>query len=182
MAEAKNKNIEREYIIPLRREWIRVPYYERSGRAIKAIKKFIAKHMKILDRDVEKVKIDVYFNNELWFKGRANPPAKVKVKAKKEGDIVKVEFAEIPQYVRFLKAKHTKLSKKGEKKDSKIEVKEIPQHAHPEEKTQEQKKDEVEKEKSVEELNIKQAEQQAKTQKHTTKVKETPIQRMALKK
>ncbi len=182
MAEAKTQKLEREYIIPLRREWIRVPQYKRTARAVKAIKKFIAKHMKVADRDVDNVKLDVYFNNELWFRGRASPPAKVKVKATKEGEIVKVEFVEVPQYVKFLKAKHNKFHKRAEKSQQpKAPPVEKKEDKTTEEKAQE-KKAEVEKEKSVEELNIKQAEQQAKTQKHTTKVKEVPIQRMALKK
>src|SRR3989338_9112388 len=96
----KTDKLEREYIIPLRREWLKVPMYERTGRAIKAIKKFIAKNMKVIDRDVSKVKLDVYFNNEIWFRGRANPPSKIKVKAVKEGDIVKVGLADIPEHIK----------------------------------------------------------------------------------
>lgn len=175
-----DNQLTREYIIPLRRVWIRVPEYERSGKAVKAIKQFIAKHMKVADRDINKVKLDVYFNNEVWFRGRANPPAKVKVKAVKEGDIVKVTFAETPKYVEFLQKKHNKFRKKAEKKDLPAQ----PQQSERKEevKTEEQKKDEVEKGKSVEQQNIKQAEQQAKADKHVAPVKEPKIQRMALKK
>src|SRR3989344_4832699 len=115
MAETQIKTLTREYVIPLRRFWLNVPHYERTGKAIKVIKKFIAKHMKIAERDIDKVKLDIYLNNELWFKGRANPPAKVKVKATKEGEIVKVTFVEIPEHVKFLKARHEKIHKKSEK-------------------------------------------------------------------
>jgi large subunit ribosomal protein L31e len=175
-----DKILEREYVIPLRRAWQRVPAYERSGRAIKAIKIFIAKHMKVPERDTDKVKLDVYFNNEIWFRGRANPPAKVKVKAKKEGDLVHVTFVHVPEHVKFLKAKHEKRHKKSEKKSS---ISEKPAEQPKEEtKTEEQKTDEKEKEKAVEEMNIKQAEQQAKAQKHISKVKAPEIHRMALKK
>jgi hypothetical protein len=38
---AEVKTTQREYVIPLRRECLKVPYYERTARAIKAIKKFI---------------------------------------------------------------------------------------------------------------------------------------------
>lgn len=176
---AETKTLEREYVIPLRRYWLRVPEYRRTGKAVKAIKKFIAKHMKVPERDVSKVKLDIYFNNELWFRGRANPPSKVKVKAVKEGDFVKVDFVEIPEHVKFLKTKHSKLYKKAEKK---IEPEQKREGVKPAEKTEAQKKDEKEKEKAVEELNIKHAEAQAKAQKHITKVKEPKIQRMALKK
>ncbi len=183
MAE-QTKTLEREYVIPLRREWLNVPQYERSGKAIKTIKKFIAKHMKIPDRDVEKVKLDVYFNNEIWFKGRANPPSKVKVKAMKENDIVKVSFSEIPDYVKFLKARHEKMLKKAEEKVIEKPAEEVKPEEIREvkEKTDQEVQEEKEKGMSVEELNIKQAEAEQKTQKHITKIKEPKIQRMALKK
>ena len=179
MAEQKTPKLEREYTIPLRRFWVNVPHYERTGNAIKTIKKFIAKHMKVADRDIKNVKLDVHFNNELWFRGRASPPAKVKVKAVKEGDIVKVDFIEVPQYVKFNKAKLEKRHAAAEKeakpsKPAKEEKKE--------EKTEEQKKDESEKGKAVAEQNTQVAEQQAKTQKHLTKAKEESYHRMALKK
>ncbi len=179
---AETKILEREYVIPLRRAWLQAPLYERSGKAIKAIKKFIAKHMKIPDRDTANVKLDIYFNNDLWFRGRANPPARIKVKARKEGDIVQVSFADTPQYVKFLKAKHEKIFKKIEK-PAETKTPEV-QEAKPvtPEKTEEEKREEKEKEKAVAEQGIKQAEAQAKVQKHLTKVKEPKIQRMALKK
>lgn len=180
MAETKKENkLEREYVIPLRRAWINVPAYERTGKAIKAIKKFVAKHMKVVDRNVKNVKLDVYLNNELWFRGRANPPSRVKVKVIKEGDIVQVKFAETPQHVNFLKLKNAKFHKKVEDKKP---VAPKAAEAKAEEKTVEQKTDEKEKEKAGELQSIKQAEQQVKAEKHTTKVKEQKINRMALKK
>src|SRR3989338_2570152 len=84
MVEEKAKTIERIYTIPLRREFLKVPQYRRAGRAAKAVKQFIAKHMKVPERDVDKVKMDIYLNNELWFRGKANPPSRIKVKEKKE--------------------------------------------------------------------------------------------------
>lgn len=176
MAETK-QILEREYVIPLRRAWLRVPYYERTGKAIKAIKIFVAKHMKVTNRDTDKVKLDVYFNNNLWFKGRANPPSKVKVKVRKEGELVHVTFVETPEYVKFLKAKHDKMHKKSDKK---VEPKEEPKEAPA--KTEEQKKDEKEKETAVAQQAIKDADMAAKADKHTTPVKTPKINRMALKK
>lgn len=178
MAEKKeSKKLEREYIIPLRKKFLKAPRYDRSRKAVKAIKQFIAKHMKVEDRDLKKVKLDKYLNNEIWSRGMKKPPAKVKVKAIKEDGIVKVDFVEVPQKVKFARAKHEKLHKAPEKS------KETPKaEEKPEEKTEEEKKDEVEKEKAVEEQNIKQAEIQEKAQKHTIKAKEPGIQRKALKK
>ena len=182
MADTKTQSFEREYIIPLRRVWLRVPKYERTGKSIKAIKQFIAKHMKVPERDLDKVKLDVYFNNDLWFRGRAHPPAKIKVKAIKEGDIVKVTFAETPKYVSFLKNRHDRLKKKAE---GKIEVEKQaikPEEVKKEEgKTEEQKVAEEEKEKAGEQQQLKHAEQQQKAQKHMTKVKEPKIQRNPLR-
>jgi ribosomal protein L31E len=167
------QKIEREFIVPLRRAWLRAPNYKRTYKAIKAIKQFVAKHMKVPERDVSKVKLDVYFNNDLWFRGRKHPPSKVKIKARKEEEIVYVTFAEEPQYVKFIKAKQSKIHKPAEEKPA----------PKSEEKQEEKPKEEVavEQEKKVEEKE-KEAELQAKAQKHVTKVKEPKIQRMALKK
>ncbi|MEI6731131.1 MAG: 50S ribosomal protein L31e [archaeon] len=174
---ADNKPLEREYIINLRRQLLLVPIYERSGRAIKAIKKFIARHMKVPERDLSKVRLDVRFNNEVWYRGRASPPTKVKVKATREGDIVRVTFADTPAHVKFDIAKH---ERRHQKSDSK---KEVPKEQPKEEKTAEQKKDEEEKGKSTAEANVKIAESASKAQKHTTKVdKAQHPQRMALQK
>jgi large subunit ribosomal protein L31e len=175
MAETKSPKLEREYTIPLRKAWIKVPFYERTGKAIKEIKIFLAKHMKVEDRDVKKVKIDIYSNNELWYKGRANPPSKVTVKAVKENGIVKVELAELPAHVKFLKAKHAKVHVKPvEKKEVKEEKKE---------ETPAEKEAESEKEKSVAEAGLKEAKAQHKADKHITKSEKVEHpHRMALQK
>jgi large subunit ribosomal protein L31e len=182
MADTKSPALEREYIVPLRRHWLNVPQYERTGKAVKALKQFIAKHMKVTDRNPDLVKIDVYFNNELWFRGRTNPPAKVKVRARKEGDLVHVSFVETPQHIAFLQAKHARRHTKAEKKAPTPETK-PDAIAQAEQKTEEQKTEEKEKEKSVADIKMKEAEQHAKAHKHATKIsKAQHPQRMALKK
>ncbi len=179
MAEVKSS--EREYTIPLRRVWLKAPEYERGRKAIKAIKEFIAKHMKVPDRNIDKVKLDIYLNNELWFRGRRHPPAKVKVRVVKENDLVKVGFAEIPEYVRFSKAKIDKIHKKEKKKEeAKPEKKdEAKVETKP---SEEEKKEEKEKEIAVAEQHAKEAKLDAKAQKHLSKKKEESYHRMALKK
>jgi large subunit ribosomal protein L31e len=171
------KILERVYTIPLRRAWVNVPEYKRSRKAIMAIKIFIARHMKVTDRDLDKVKLDIYLNNDVWHKGKASPPSKVKVRAVKEGEIVKVSLFETPQRIKFLKLRHLKMHKKVEDKlaSKPAESKDA------KEKTLDQKKDENEKEKAVEQQNIKQADAQAKADKHITSPKEQKIHRMALK-
>src|SRR3989304_10170013 len=126
---------EREYVIPLRKAFLKVPGYRRAGKAARAIKIFIAKHMKVPERDIGKVKVDMYLNNEVWYRGKTNPPSKIKVKAIREGDIVKVEFVESPEHIKFLKAKHEKFHKPEEKKkeekkeEAKAEAKTEPEKA-----------------------------------------------------
>lgn len=175
MAETKTQKLEREYIIPLRNEWLKVPAYRRSGRAIKEIKRFIAKHMKVSDRDVDKVKLDIYLNNEVLSRGKTKPPAKIKVKAVKENDLVTVHLAEPSAHVNFLKAKNERRHKPSEapkKAPKKEEVKE----------ETEKKIEEKEKELSVAEQNEKIAESDVKAKKHTIKAKEESYHRLALKK
>ncbi len=185
MVEEKAKTIERIYTIPLRREFLKVPQYRRAGRAAKAVKQFIAKHMKVPERDVDKVKMDIYLNNELWFRGKANPPSRIKVKAKKEGDIVRVELVEIPEQAKFHKIKHEKFHKAEEKKEEKKpevkeKVKEKAEEKKELEKKEEHKKDEKEKEKSVEKEQIKEAKKEKLASKHITKVKEAEIKRTSM--
>jgi len=180
MAEKKQEaktELEREYTIPLRREWRKVANYRRAGRAAKAIKKFIARHMKVPERDTTKVKLDIYLNQELWFRGRKKPPAKIKVKAKKEGELVKVELVEMHPSIKFAKARHEKrhLAVKIPEK-----AKEIP--AEKKEEGEEKKTEETEKEMAVAETRAKEAKQKVKAQKHLSKVKGETHHRMALHK
>ncbi len=176
MAETKTVT-EREYIIPLRREWMKVANYKRGRRSVMTIKSFIAKHMRVVDRDLDKVKLDKYLNNEIWFRGARSPPSKIKVRAIKEGDIVRVQLAEMPAIVKFAKAREERLHKKIDKK--KVEVK---TEEKKDERTEEEKKEEVAKEKSVQDAQTKALDTAAKTQKHVTKAKGESFHRMALKK
>lgn len=115
MAEVKTKTnkIEREYVIPLREKVRVVPRYKKTNKAVKTVKEFLVKHMRIYDRDLKKIKIDRFLNEYLWFRGIRSPPHKVKVKAIKEGDIVKVELAEMPDKLKFKKAREEKREKKA---------------------------------------------------------------------
>ena len=183
----KTESKEREYVIPLRKEWRKVANYRRTGRAVKAIKQFIARHMKVPERDLSKVKLDIYLNQEVWFRGRKKPPAKIKVKVVKEGDIVKVTLAEIPTIWKFEKLKHLKRHSPIQKAaPTEAKTPEKPEEK-PEEKTEEsgvaeeKKREEKEKSMSVAEQKSKQAKVDAKQQKQR-KTKEIPIHRKALKK
>ena len=196
---AKNKTIpvEREYIINLRREIMKVPRYRRTPKAIKAIKQFIAKHMRVPDRDLKKVKIDKWLNQEMWFRGIQNPLTKIKVKAKKEEENIIVSLAEIPEKIKFQIAREEKSKQAAEKvkekkKQEKTEA-EKPEEKKPEESKGKMKREETvgvlreekEKEEAVKEAEIKQADLKAKEQKHVQKIKPAKterIQRKALQK
>jgi ribosomal protein L31E len=172
--ETKKTDLQREYVIPLRRAFLKAPQHDRMRIAIREIRRFLVRHMKLYDRDTRNVKIDMFFNNNLWFRGRKSPPSKVKVKATKVGNVVRVDFVDMPEYVKFHKAK-------VERRNKKVDVAEKPEVK--EEKTSEEKKEEKEKEQSVAQANEKLAESQAKAQKHIIKPEKTQHpQRMALQK
>lgn len=168
--------LEREYIIPLRKDWLKAPEYKRVRKSVKTIRKFIARHMKIEERDESKVKINKWLNHELWFRGIKHPPAKIKVKARKYADKVEVELSEIPEKVRWLINKEAKLlaSKKEEKKPEKKEEKKEP----------EKEEDKKEKVAATKEAGLQLTREQSHQHKHETlahKDKTTP-HRMALQK
>ncbi len=63
-----------------------VPRTKRSPRAIKAIKEYVSKHMRV---DEEDVWIHPTVNEMIWERGIQNPPSKIRVKALKleEGEV-----------------------------------------------------------------------------------------------
>jgi len=74
--------LERTYIIPLRREWLRVPKYRRAKRAVHAVQNFLKRHMKA--KDLENVKLGRFLNEAIWARGINNPPHKIKVNVNKD--------------------------------------------------------------------------------------------------
>lgn len=179
--------IKREYIIPLRKEWLKVPVYKRANKAVKAIKEFMVRHMKVYDRDLRNIKIDILLNNELRFKGIRHPPAKIKVLAIKNSEgTVDVKLAEIPKYVEYQIARNAKkeaeraekLSGKTTEKKKEIEeeTKAKVEEEGKEHKEDEEKKAEKEKETASKEAILKDEKMKAKQAKHISKTRrETPI-------
>jgi len=180
--EAEPKIIlEREYIVPLRRGWLKVPKYKRANKAVKTLKEFIARHMKIYDRDLRKIKLDIILNNEIRFRGMKKPLNKVRIKAKKfDNDIVRVELVEVPKHVKFARLREEKKLAKLEQK-SKVEEKKEEKKEEKEEKPAETQETKEKKEASKEE-SLMQAKQQGKEMKHVAKDKNIHIQRKALQK
>jgi large subunit ribosomal protein L31e len=193
MAEKKEtkssdeKKEEREYIIPLRKSWAKVPRYKRANKAVKSIKEFLARHMKVRDRDLNKIKLDTYINELIWERGIRKPPVKIKVKAFREGEIIRAELSELPEKFRFKKEKLEKREKKAaetaKEKVKKPEEKEKEEET--EEAKEEKKKEEEEKEKAVEESMKNLGKEAARKSKHMAKIKTKKSKhqrRMALQK
>lgn len=114
-------NIERTYTIPLRREWLKSVKYKRAKKAVRAIKDFLVRHMKV---EAENIKIEKYLNLIVWSHGIRNPPSRVKVNVTKDDKgIVRAEMVGAP----VEKKKEDKKAKPGEKKPEAPEKKaEVP--------------------------------------------------------
>ncbi|MBW2980596.1 60S ribosomal protein L31 [Candidatus Woesearchaeota archaeon] len=109
--------MERIYVVPLRKEWLKVPRWKRAKKAVKALKEFAAKHMK-----AETVMLGKYVNKELWKHGIKNPPYKVKVNCSKDDKgVVAVELVGAP--VEKKEEKKAKKVAKTETKKSEEEIK-----------------------------------------------------------
>jgi large subunit ribosomal protein L31e len=111
----KKVELDRIYVVPLRKGYLKVPQYKRAKKAVKTLKEFLAKHMRVENRDLDKVKVDMYLNNEIWFRGIKKPLNKVKVHAKKIDGIVYAELAEVPEIVKFKMQKDAKRKTKVDK-------------------------------------------------------------------
>ena len=194
MAEEKPKKIimEREYIVPLRREWLKVAEFKRANKAVKALKQFLVQHMKVYDRDLRKIRVDILLNNEIRFRGMRKPPASIKVKAiKYEDGFVDAKLVNIPKHIEFQIAREAKrkleslkTEKAEEKKETgKEEIKKGQEAEKKEGKIDEKAKEIKEKEASSKEAEMKLEKESAKLEKHTTQThqKAPIIQRKALK-
>lgn len=167
--------LEREYVVPLRKGFLKVPEYKRAAKAVKTLKEFIARHMKIYDRDLRRVKIDVLLNNEIRFRGMKKPPAKIRVKAQKfDVGIVKVFLVDIPSHIKFERLREEKKKEKVKKK-----VKEKEKSKKVEEKKEETEDTKAKEEASKEETQ-KLAKEAKKAEKHTSKEKKTVVHRKAM--
>ena len=127
--------MERTYIIPLRKEWLKAPMYRRTSRAVKATRAFLQRHMKI-----ERVKLGRFLNMHLWTNGNKNPPHKIEVSAEvmkdDKGDYVYAEVAGVAKEAlkpvveekkKEEKIEEVKESKKGEEEKEKQKVlREVP--------------------------------------------------------
>lgn len=127
-------DILRQLTIPLRRELLKVPKYDRTKKAVRATRNFLQKHMKSTD-----ILIGDSLNKELHKGGMKNPPTRVKVKVYKYQDKLMADTINAP----------FKEAKVEEKKGTAEKVKGLIKKDKPEEKTiltKEQPKEETKKE------------------------------------
>lgn len=185
MAEKKKQKTEHEYVIPLREKIRPAPRYKKTNKALKTIKEFVARHMKVYDRDLDKIKVDKYVNEFIWARGIKNPPHSVRVKAKKDSEgIVRVELVNYPDKLKYKKLREEKLKKEAlEKVESKKSLKEKMQETIKGRKGKEEisedknadgiddKSEIKEKEETSKAAEEKLEEDMAKKEKHTTKAK-----------
>ncbi|MDD1679904.1 MAG: 50S ribosomal protein L31e [Methanomicrobiales archaeon] len=83
------KLTEQIYVVPLRVVGS-VPRWKRGNRAIKEIRKYLARHMKSED-----IKLDQSINEMVWSRGIEKPPSKIRIRAMKfEDGQVQAELAE----------------------------------------------------------------------------------------
>ena len=73
---------ERVYMVPLREAW-RTPRPYRAPRAIRILREFISRHMK-----VEDVRLSQELNSFIWSRGIEKPPRRVRVRVGKDKDNV----------------------------------------------------------------------------------------------
>jgi large subunit ribosomal protein L31e len=173
--------LEREYIVPLREEWLKVAKHKRANKAMKALKQFLVKHMKIYDRDLRKIKVDQVLNNEMRFRGMKKPLSRVKVKAQKfDDDTVRVYLVDVPDHVKFARIREEKIKEKIEKKVK--EDKKTEEKVEKKTETAEEKADAHEKEETSKDETMKIAKEQAKEQKHVSKIENPKTREAAHKK
>jgi len=93
MAEKESeKEIERIYVIPLRKAKIGRSSLA-APRAVKQVRSFLTKHMKV---DSDDVWIDDSLNKELWSQGKFKIPSKIRVRAVKfEDGVVEATIPEL---------------------------------------------------------------------------------------
>jgi large subunit ribosomal protein L31e len=90
MAEENKATTEQIYTIPLR-EVKEYPKWKRSNKAIKVIREYLSKHMKVSE---DKIKISAALNESVWEHGIEKPPLKVRVKAVRSDEGVTAELVE----------------------------------------------------------------------------------------
>jgi large subunit ribosomal protein L31e len=86
------EELEREYVVPLRKSHHAPPEGKRVDHAVKAVREFVVRHMKGEEKNIW---IDPRLNEFLWRRSRSHLPPRVRVKAIRfEDGLVEVDLAE----------------------------------------------------------------------------------------
>ncbi len=136
-------NETRNYIVPLRKGWLKVQVWRRSKRAVAELKTFLLKHTK-----ADNINLSRWINELIWENGGKNPPAKISVKVTlkeesgKNKEKVKVAYADLAVLSKRSERIESKAKTAKEEKEKKKSLKEKVQEAmkgetKPEEKTEE---------------------------------------------
>lgn len=151
--------------------------------------------MKVYDRDLRKIKTEIDLNNEIRFRGMKKPPAKIRVKAiKLDNGVVKVELVDIPAHIKFKRLRQEKKKAEIDKKEkassaskdaeagknAKDDKKLKPEKIEKDKEKSEESEEDKDREQASREESLKLAKEQAKEQKHVSKIKDVKIQRKAL--
>lgn len=165
--ETSKQVLERTYVIPLRRETLKVPFFRKANKAVKAVRQFISKHMKS-----DEVAIGKYLNLKIWHHGAKNPPGKVKVIAVKDDKgKVFVELADAPKEAP--KTEEKKPSMKEGKAVKEAEFKEKPEEKI-EKKAEEAREEKAEEAKKIEKEEIKELHKEHPKIHHAPKMPQKP--------
>lgn len=117
--------VERTYVVPLRRGFLKSPRYKRAKKAVRVLREFLVRHMKSED-----VRILSELNVAVWGHGIKNPPSRVKINVKKDdkGVVtaqlfgVPFETPKVEKKAPAKKAAETKTETKSEKPEVKTEA------------------------------------------------------------
>ncbi len=83
--------VERVYSIRLKHEMKRYPRWLRAKKAMRFIRSFLSRHMKV---EPDKIKLDPSINEKVWERGAQKPPSKIRIRAVKfEDGVVEAELA-----------------------------------------------------------------------------------------
>ena len=172
--------MERTYIIPLRRGWLKVPIYKRAKKAVNMTRAFLQKHMK-----VENVKLGRHLNMALWARGRRSPPHKIEVSVElikdKEGDYAYAEMVGVQKEALKIVVEEKKkgIASKLEgltRSKPKVEKKESPNPKAQKQKEEEKKeKEKVLREKPLEKELAKEADEKHVNKENQEKAREDRI-------
>lgn len=125
MAKEASVSGEKIYIIPIRREWLKVPRNRRGKRAVNEVRNFLSRHMHSDD-----IKLSQKLNKKIWKSGIKKPPSKVKVKVSVKDGVV---TARLPEEMVIRKEEK---EKKGKLESLKEKAETIKKGAAPEDKSQ----------------------------------------------